>query len=283
MTFQSLLKQSINEFRPKKIQPELIIQLICFCFNINKSTFILNLNQDIPESYNLTSYYKYLNEFISGKPIEYITGKTYFNGNEYKIRENVFIPRHETELIITKIRDLIDLDDSILNYPVFELGSGSGIISIELSKLGFKSIYSFDKNVDAINLSIENSTFHKATNIEFIHDDFFSSFHEKYTHSNHKKVLIVSNPPYIGTNEINLMDKKVIEHEPHNALFADNDGFECIHKLVSLFRSLSGYLIFEFGFQQQPQINSMTKKLLLETHFYKDYNNHFRVAIVKSN
>ena len=49
------------------------------------------------------------------------------------------------------------------------------------------------------------------------------------------------------------MDKKVIEHEPHNALFADNDGFECIHKLVSLFRSLSGYLIFEFGFQQQPQ------------------------------
>ena len=76
------------------------------------------MNQDIPESYNLTSYYKYLNEFISGKkPIEYITGKTYFNGNEYKIRENVFIPRHETELIITKIRDLIDLDDSILKLP----------------------------------------------------------------------------------------------------------------------------------------------------------------------
>lgn len=111
--------------------------------------------------------------------------------------------------------------------------------------------------MEALQLAKQNAK-QNNLNISFIHSDIFSSISEKYD-------IIVSNPPYISYDDKAEVAKNVINHEPHLALFASNNGYsiyESIAKEASYYLNESGKLYFEIGYKQGETI-----KLLFEKYF----------------
>lgn len=162
------------------------------------------------------------------KPIQYILGETEFYGMKFFVNENVLIPRPETEELVEWI--LSDFPNHE-NLKALDIGTGSGCIPITLKKNRPDwKIAALDFSEKAIETARNNAKFHQ-TEIEFIENDFlkmnFNSFE--------KLDLIISNPPYIGETEKNLMDENVVKFEPHSALFVpDENPFIFYKRIIEL-------------------------------------------------
>jgi len=163
------------------------------------------------------------------KPIQYITGKAFFYGLEFKVNEHVLIPRPETEeLVDWIIKDHKHLKNTTVK--VLDIGTGSGCIAIALAKNLLQSqVYALDISKEALQVATNNAK-HLGTNVHFIETDIFTtpSFKEPYD-------IIVSNPPYVLHGEAKTIKKNVYDYEPHLALFvSDNDPLKYYHKIAKL-------------------------------------------------
>lgn len=193
-------------------------------------------------------------KLLDHQPPQYITGKAYFRDLLLTVDPRVLIPRPETEELV----DLILKENPENRCSVLDIGTGSGAIALSLKKERPSwSVQSSDISLEALQLAKQN-TKQNNLNISFLHSDIFSSISEKYD-------IIVSNPPYISYDDKDEVAKNVINHEPHLALFASNNGYsiyESIAKEASYYLNESGKLYFEIGYKQGETI-----KLLFEKYF----------------
>ena len=194
-----------------------------------------------------------LNKRISGIPYAYITGHKEFMKLDFKVNENVLIPRPETEIIVeealkTKAKKVLDLC------------TGSGCIAISIASYNSEScVTGADISECAINLAIENATINNVK-VKFIKSDLFENIDDKYD-------LIVSNPPYIKTKVIDKLDTEV-KKEPKIALDGGEDGLVFYNRIAKEARNYlneDGCLIFEIGFDQGQDV-----KMILENNSYKN-------------
>jgi release factor glutamine methyltransferase len=156
----------------------------------------------------------HIEELKSHKPIQYIIGKTYFNGHEYSVNENVLIPRPETEELVNWIVNDWNLQPDL---KVLDLCTGSGCIAIELSlALNNSKVEAIDFSPEAIATAHRNASMLQ-TNIDF---QVQSIFHYQTSQLFN---IIVSNPPYVLESEKQAMRKNVLNYEPHSALFVEDD------------------------------------------------------------
>jgi release factor glutamine methyltransferase len=208
----------------------------------------------------LEKYYKgdikeAIERLNKGEPVQYIVGDVDFLGYTIKVSEDVLIPRFETELLVTKTIEYIN---KYFNNRVniLEIGTGSGCISIALSKQLNCNIDACDISVLALDKAKENALLNEV-NINFIESDIFSNINNKYD-------VIISNPPYISyTDEI--MD--IILNEPNEALFAEEDGYYFYNKIISeshLYLNDRFIIAFEIGNMQGQQVKQIAQS------FYKD-------------
>ena len=207
-------------------------------------------------------------ERISGKPLWYCLGDTDFYGYTIKVDERVLIPRPETELLVEKA--LKDINSESL---VLDLCTGSGAIAIAVNKKSNAKVFAVDISDGALELAKENAELNNA-NIEFIKSDLFENLSGK------KFNIIISNPPYIKSEDIKNLQTEVKNFEPLLALDGGEDGFDFYRKIAEQAKDYllpNGVLILECGIGQAQQIKDMLKDFSL-VEIIKDYENIERIV-----
>lgn len=212
------------------------------------------------------------------KPLQYILGEWEFYGLPFKVRENVLIPRPDTEILVEQC---IQLMREIEEPNILDIGSGSGAISIAIAnELKSSSVTGVDINEDAIKLANENKVLNKVENVNFMKSDLFEKLDEDFKYD-----LIVSNPPYITKDEYETLMPEVKNFEPKNALTDLGDGlyfYREISKKAEAYLKDTGYLAFEIGYKQAKDVS----KILEDNNFavlsiVKDYGGNDRVVLAK--
>lgn len=178
-------------------------------------------------------------------PVQYILGSAHFFGMQFKVNENVLIPRPETEELVAWI--LSDMQTSgLANQRILDIGTGSGCIAVSLAK------NSKEAEVSAIDISdaaLELATTNAAANdvrVKFSRKDILATGDLGQTYD-----IIVSNPPYVRNSEKSGIKKNVLDNEPHLALFVnDDDALIFYRKIAALAKkdlSENGRLFFEIN------------------------------------
>lgn len=179
---------------------------------------------------------------IKGEPVQYIYGDTYWHGITLKVTPDVLIPRPETEELV----DIITERNTASDLRVLDICTGSGCIAIALAKtLKFPEVTAIDISQPALKVAGENCRLQKV-NVRLLCEDALSLSPQPDTYD-----VIVSNPPYVMNSEAKAMDKNVLDHEPHLALFVPDDDALKFYKAIAKFAlpSLSdgGRLYFELN------------------------------------
>ncbi len=175
-----------------------------------------------------------VSRIIDGEPVQYIFGMAHFHGMELHVSPDVLIPRPETselvDLIADHYRDTADL-------RVMDLCTGSGCIAIALSReLKFARVSASDISEAALRRARQNASDLKAL-VDFSLMDILKA----QVPAAGEYDVIVSNPPYICESEKSGMEKNVLDHEPHTALFVPDSDPLLFYRHISLYarRSLT--------------------------------------------
>lgn len=190
------------------------------------------------------------------EPISYITGKKEFYGLELIIRPGVLIPRPETELLVEAV-----LKYSRSGAKILEIGSGSGAISVALGiNLKEVQITTIDKSRVAFEVTKENIAKYKLEDKVKVYnmsmEEFFKTKKTEFD-------IVVSNPPYIPTKEIDTLAPEIRLYEPREAIDGGEDGLFFIKKLLEGVGSVlkkGGHLIIEFGDGELEGVKLLFKK-----------------------
>jgi len=225
-------------------------------FGVDKTKLMIN-----PELIN--NYKREIDEIIeerlrTRKPLQYIINKAVFGDNIYYVDENVLIPRPETEILVQEVSKYLNSNSSIL-----EIGTGSGCIAISLAQaLRNDNIVSCDISQGALDVAKLNADkICPERKINFINSNLFENIDGKFD-------AIVSNPPYIDEALKVDMQPEVLNFEPHNALFAENEGMLIYEKIIEhapRYLNNGGLIAFECGISQAQKI----KELLENNAFSK--------------
>ena len=228
-------------------------EIICLRLNWNHSDFILNTTSRLSES-DLLFIRSYVHRIQNNEPFQHIHGTTIFFGLELICDKRALIPRPETE-------ELVAWAVAFGPYKtIADICTGSGCIALGLkSKFSESNVIGLDISTDALSLAQENS---KLTNldVEFIHADVLN-INEGF--SDKKWDCIISNPPYIPSNERESIAENVLNFEPEISLFVENDNpiifYEAIVKYAKSNLSENGVLFFEIHPDFSAEISDLLK------------------------
>jgi len=223
--------------------------------------------------------------FLS-EPIQYILSKAEFMGLSFKVTPDVFIPRPETEILVETVTELASgIRVKASGISILELGTGSGCIAVSLAKsLPDIKITATDISQEALEVAKENALFNKVSGrINFINSDLYTQCACSCGRQagNTQYDMIVSNPPYIATGDLENLQPEV-RYEPRLALDGGEDGLDFYRRIIAValdFLKEDGFLIMEMGFDQKRAVEGIFKnsdgfKIL---KVIKDYNNINRV------
>ncbi|EIJ80297.1 N5-glutamine S-adenosyl-L-methionine-dependent methyltransferase [Bacillus methanolicus PB1] len=165
----------------------------------------------------------------NGKPVQYITGAEEFYGRTFCVSEAVLIPRPETEeLVFGALKRIEKFFPGKKKLELLDVGTGSGVIAVTM-KLEFPdlTVTASDLSKAALHVAEKNAS-HLGASIHFVHGDLLQPFIE----SGKKFDIILSNPPYIPVGDLAVLSEIVKGHEPHQALFAGEDGLDIYRRLT---------------------------------------------------
>ncbi|MFQ8705299.1 MAG: peptide chain release factor N(5)-glutamine methyltransferase [Thomasclavelia sp.] len=224
-----------------------------------------------------------MEEYYQGKPIQYIKGVETFFGRDFKVNENVLIPRYETEELVENI--LYRIDDYFADYEnitLCDVGTGSGAIatSLALEEPRLK-VYATDISDKAIEVAKDNAKSLEAE-VEFLVGDMLQPLLEKEI----KVDIFVSNPPYIPQEQ--KIEAMVKDNEPHVALFGGNDGLYFYRKIFQGVNELikkRALLAFEMGFDQRELMEEALQEYFPNDchEIIKDINGKDRMLFIYRN
>jgi release factor glutamine methyltransferase len=195
---------------------------------------------------------------LKGEPVQYILGSREFMGLNFRVDKRVLIPRWETEVLVEYVVDKLKQKRSTLH--ILDLGTGSGAIAVSLAVyLPDSRITAVDVQEDALQAARENAEQNgAASRIEFLPGDMFSALdpvkHKEYFDA------VVSNPPYIPSDEIQGLMPEVRDFEPRAALDGGPDGlnfYRRIAKDAHFFLKKDGLVVIEMGYGQSQPIQEL--------------------------
>lgn len=246
--------------------------------NISKHDRIISPDRVIQqEEYN--SLIKVIDKRISGYPLQYIIGKWEFYGNSFFVGEGVLIPRSDTEILVDVILSLANSGKNASNLNIIDLCSGSGCIGITLAKnLQQSSVKLIDISSTAIEYINKNITHNKVKNAEVYRMDVLD---QKSANKFQNIDILVSNPPYIPTNDISDLQKEV-QHEPKLALDGGEDGLIFYREITEIWKRClkdNAVLAFEIGYNQAKDVSQiMQDNNFVDIKIMQDINQNDRVV-----
>lgn len=223
-------------------------------------------------------YKSSLDALKENKPIQYVIGNVNFYGLKFIVNKNVLIPRFETEELVEQVVEYTkDLNKD--KIKILDLGCGSGAIGLTLkSILKDSEVTLTDISKEALEVAKLNAN-NLNLDVTFIESDWFSNVKlEKYD-------IIVSNPPYIRTDEE--IEEIVRDNEPSLALYGGVDGLDCYRKILANIKPYlnNKFLIaFEIGESQKEEIYDIVNKYLkdIEITCKKDLYGRNRMIFVRN-
>ena len=223
-----------------------------------------------------------LKKRMQGEPLPYILGKAEFMGLEFKVTPDVLIPRAETEILVeTTMRLVSCVMCHVSCVKILDMGTGSGCIAVALAKFfpGAK-ITAVDISTQSLEVARYNARINNV-DINFLQGELFSTYGLPLTAYD----CIISNPPYIPTDEIEKLQSE-IQYEPRIALDGGRDGLDFYRRIIKVapdYLTKGALLIMEMGFGQAAQVknifNISGKFKIID--IAQDYNNIDRVIIAE--
>ncbi len=210
----------------------------------------------------------------SGEPLQYILGKWDFYDLTFSVGEGVLIPRPETEMLVDFALEKVKV---IENPIIFDLCSGSGCIGLTIAKhRKDATVYLLEKERNALKYLLKNKVDNELENVVVVHDDLFTVDLSIFPEAD----LILSNPPYINSDEIAQLQKEVL-FEPTSALDGGNDGLDFYRCLAERWCDKvknGGYIALECGEEQSSSIIELFKGKYIENNVVFDFNNIDRIV-----
>ncbi|MGN0464862.1 MAG: peptide chain release factor N(5)-glutamine methyltransferase [Lachnospiraceae bacterium] len=232
--------------------------LLEWILEFNHADFILEANKEIEEKKE-EKYIKYIRIRSTHYPLQYIMKQTFFMDFEFFVDEGVLIPRQDTEVLVEVILE----KEADICQDILDICTGSGCIAISLKKYLPKSnITAVDISKEALEIAKINKEKLKA-DIKILESDCFENIEEKFD-------IMVSNPPYIRTKEIETLMDEVKTFEPMLALDGMEDGLFFYDKLLKegkAYLKKGGRVYFEIGHDQAKAVSSLFLK-----YGYKNIN-----------
>ena len=223
--------------------------LIEKAFGLRQSDIIADSSLAVEDT---SEFDKMVERRLNGEPLQYILGEWEFYGCKLKVGEGVLIPRDDTEVLLRAcLTELKHLPDA----RVIDLCTGSGALAIAIAKQTACRAYAVEKSPEALPYLRENIALNNA-NVEALEGDVLTCFDE---FDDGFFDLILSNPPYIRTDEIPTLQREV-GFEPRMALDGGGDGLmfyraiirDWTHKL-----RIGGRLAFELGEGQFDEVKTL--------------------------
>lgn len=276
----NLQKSNIEDFNLK------IKLLIEYVFDIKKEQIILNYDREIDED-KVLEFNNLLEKVKNGVPVQYIINKQEFMGLNFYVDENVLIPQPDTEILVEEVIKLASKPRinnknakfvPELQAKFLDLCTGSGAIAVSIAKYVPNSIiFASDISKQALEIARQNDNENK---VNFVHSNLFENIDGEFN-------VIVSNPPYIKTSEIQRLSKEV-QNEPLLALDGGQDGllfYREIIKQAHKYLEEQGYLCIEIGEDQKEQVITLINNCSYYKNIqaFKDLSGHDRVIICEKN
>ena len=247
-----LLTNTKKRFKDNGIDEEEAEWIFSILLNIPKSA--VNTEEHILKVAQVKEILKVADERLTGRPLWYVMGDADFYGYKIKVDERVLIPRPETEELAQQVIASAEEGDNIL-----DLCTGSGAVAIavykELEKSRRKAnVTAADVSGDALALARENAETNGA-DVTFVQSDLFSRIRGRYN-------IIVSNPPYIPTKDIEGLQREVREFEPRLALDGGEDGLDFYRRIAQeagKYLVRGGMLIMEVGMGEAEDVVKLFK------------------------
>ena len=247
-------------------------ELLSAINGMTRTFYLVNGDSMLSEE-NFLLYEEYIDKRAAHVPLQHILGKAYFYGYEFEVNEDVLIPRPDTEVLVGEVIKVTRNGDNIL-----DMCTGSGCIGITLAKKFPESrVLGVDVSEKALKVAQKNKHNLEADNIDFMLSDLFGELGNDITFN-----TIVSNPPYIRSNEIPHLMPEVSVFEPHEALDGSEDGLLFYRRIIKDCRANlkpQGRLLFEIGCDQGRQVSEMMQFAgFSDVHVIKDLAGNDRVV-----
>jgi len=259
--------------------------LLAHKLNVDRVTLYLNFDQPLTEN-ELTGYRTLIKRRLQREPVQYIIGIQEFWSLEFVVTPQVLIPRHETELLVEQAIERLKAFPAVENHTprILDLGTGCGAIAISLAKeVQQTKIWATDISAGALKLASLNAEKHGVTDkIRFIQGNLWEPLLDQGVTFD----IILSNPPYIASEEFKGLSPEVRDYEPRLALDGREDGMTYIQTIIleaPAFMNPGGWIMLEMA----PGQTEKALELIGEIKEYgektriKDYSRLYRVVMAQ--
>jgi release factor glutamine methyltransferase len=253
-----------NDSQSPRLDAEILLAHSMHCERIMLYT---RFDEIVSEADRL-QFRELIKQRASGCPVAYLVGFKEFYSLRFDVSEHVLIPRPETEFVVIAVLDIVkeyfnsDTNGQSIPCHVVDVGTGSGAIAITLAtELSLIEVTAVDLSTAALEVARKNAIGHEVNDrIEFIEQDLLEGA------SDTKFDIVVSNPPYVTSEEYEALSRNVREYEPKLALESGPTGMECYQRLVPQAAARlndGGWLVLETS----PMLMEQLKTLVSETGF----------------
>ena len=253
-----------NDSQSPRLDAEI---LLAHSMNCERIMLYTRFDEIVSEADRL-QFRELVKQRASGCPVAYLVGFKEFYSLRFDVSEHVLIPRPETEFVVIAVLDIVkehfssDTNGQSLPCHVVDVGTGSGAIAITLAtELSLIQVTAVDLSTAALEVARKNATGHEVNDrIEFIEQDLLEGA------SDAKFDIVVSNPPYVTSEEYEALSRNVREYEPQLALESGPTGMECYQRLVPQAAARlndGGWLVLETS----PMLMEQLKTLVSDTGF----------------
>lgn len=226
--------------------------LLEYITGMDRTAYILNGSKSVPEDI-AERYDTVIDRRSSHIPLQHITGQAWFYGRGFNVNSDVLVPRQDTEVLVSEALKVINAKDSVLDMCT---GSGCIIITLALEKKLGRALGA-DISEAALKVASGNREKLGADDVTFVKSNIFSDIN---VNDDELFDVIVSNPPYIATGEIETLTEEVRIHDPYIALDGLEDGLhfyrEITQQSMNYIKS-GGWLLYEIGCTQAHDVSDI--------------------------
>ena len=295
MDTRAALKEGMGRLRAAEIPSHTLAAELLLMHTLRRDrTWIYSHPEEFLDPATAENFFALIARRAAGEPTQYLTGKQEFWGLDFEVTPAVLIPRPETEHVIEValarlgprgIKIHLDTGAPRKQLRVADMGTGSGCLAVALAwELPHAEVFATDISAAALAVARRNATRHTvADRIHFLQCDLLGALlphtgspilggqHAVPAFVTHESQfdLIVSNPPYIGHNEAEQLQREVRDHEPHAALFGGPTGVEIYKRLIEQAGQLladRGILALELGHNSAEYVRGIFDDLAAWTN-----------------
>ena len=281
-----LLRWSASYFESHRIDSPRATAEILLARALDLKRIDLYIHHDRPmTAVELAHFKKLIKRRTRREPVAYILGEKEFWGLDLGVGPEVLIPRPDTECLVENALALMPRKKPKIRLRILELGTGTGAVILALASERPEDRYwATDRSLPILMTAKNNARRHNLEEqVRFLASDWFDGLKHGSASAQGAFDLILSNPPYIPSAEIEKLAPEIRCYEPYGALDGGNDGLAWIRRIIGeapAYLRPKAWLLLEIGFDQKPSVERLAARVGAydSIRFFKDLAGHNRVV-----